>query len=83
MNNEIELKQLVNNLQQSVNNITQSFNNIKKIYQNSNNNLNIEIKDIDNTEIYNKIDNCYKYIDDIYIKTINNELIKKYIDSVD
>ena len=88
MNNDINsLKLLINNLQLSVNNITQSFNNIKKIYQNSNNNLNIEYKEIDNTEILNKINNCYKYIDeqieDLYIKTLNNEFIKKYIDDVD
>ena len=64
INDYNSLKQLVNNLQLSVNNITSSFQNIQYIYKNSNNNLNIEYKDVD-------------------IKTINEELIKKYIDDID
>ena len=82
MNNDINnLKQLINNLQLSVNNITTSFQKIQQIYKNSNNNL------LDNNELINKIDDCYKYIDkqieDLYIKTINDELIKKYIYDVE
>ena len=63
------LKSLINNLQISVNNISSSFQNIQKIYQYSNNNLNIDYKD-------NRIDDCY-------IKTIYNELIKNYINEID